>query len=185
MELGARLVGIVCRFGVGHGGGTRRLQHWERDVGIHRIAGDPLRCQRAASHVWAREPARRHGPFLDHGQVGTAVPQCRGLCAGAPCHTRRRRQGPDGARRTLQLGSVDQAGPVAYRLLEERVRTRAAGRAAGLPRGRPPGSRCASRPRCGADSVLTTGRPSDKRHAHHSHGRSRGCVQRTHHERPG
>ena len=44
------------------------LCHRHRDLGINHMSFRFLRAQRPAAHLWTREPQRRHGPFLHHGQ---------------------------------------------------------------------------------------------------------------------
>jgi hypothetical protein len=57
------------------GRGLRRVRHRDRDTGIHRVAHDPVRLERAAPHLRPRQPTRRHGAGLEHGQGRPDLPQ--------------------------------------------------------------------------------------------------------------
>ena len=50
-------------------------------LGLDRNASLALRRHRPAANLRAREPLRRHGAFVDDGQVGADVPVSRRLCA--------------------------------------------------------------------------------------------------------
>ena len=69
-----RLLGGLGGGGVGRPGA---LRHRDRDLGLHRLAQHPLRRDRPAPHLRPRQPSRRHGPELEHGQDRPHRPQRR------------------------------------------------------------------------------------------------------------
>jgi hypothetical protein len=59
---------IVQRFCRDYRRRTGGIRHRHGNLGLHHLSFRIFRSQRFAADVWSREPQRRHGPFLHHGQ---------------------------------------------------------------------------------------------------------------------
>ena len=60
-------------------GGITALRYRHRNAGQHRVALDGLRYHGVAPDLWPREPSRRDGPELEHGQNRADLPLGGGL----------------------------------------------------------------------------------------------------------
>ena len=114
-----RIFGRLSRL---HRGGTSGLLVGNRNTGFHRFAEHGMRDRRSAPHLRPREPARSHGPQLDHGQDRADLSRCGRLRSGAERDLRSRRPRPQRRHGPASLGAAQAAQESASRRLAEGLR---------------------------------------------------------------